>query len=203
MNTASNYELAKEQYAAMGVDTDKALKNLSRIPISVHCWQGDDVAGFEGESEITGGGIMATGNYPGRARNIAELRSDLELVYSVVPGKHRLNLHASYLDHGGKAVDRDAIEEQHFQSWVDWAKEEKIGLDFNPTYFSHPLANDGFTLAHPDKHIRDFWVEHGKRCRRIGAFFGKELENTCVTNIWIPDGLKDTPCPTDAALVND
>jgi L-rhamnose isomerase len=117
----------------------------------------------------------------------------LEKVYSIVPGKHRLNLHASYLDHGGQKVDRTDIEEKHFQSWADWAKTQEIGLDFNPTYFSHPLANDGFTLAHPDKHVRDFWIEHGKRCRKIGAFFGRELENTCVTNIWIPDGLKDTP----------
>ena len=193
MNTASNYELAKEQYASSGVDTDTALERLATIPISVHCWQGDDVAGFEGDSGITGGGIMATGNYPGRARTIDELRSDLEKVYSIVPGKHRLNLHASYLDHGGQKVDRTDIEEKHFQSWADWAKTQEIGLDFNPTYFSHPLANDGFTLAHPDKHVRDFWIEHGKRCRKIGAFFGRELENTCVTNIWIPDGLKDTP----------
>ena len=193
MNTSSNYELAKEQYATVGVDTDTALERLATIPISVHCWQGDDVAGFEGDSGITGGGIMATGNYPGRARTIEELRSDLETVYSVVPGKHRLNLHASYLDHGGQKVERTDIEEKHFQSWVDWAKTQEIGLDFNPTYFSHPLANDGFTLAHPDKHIRDFWIEHGKRCRQIGAFFGRELNNPCVTNIWIPDGLKDTP----------
>ncbi|QXD23520.1 L-rhamnose isomerase [Opitutia bacterium ISCC 51] len=193
MNTSSNYELAKEQYAAIGVDTDTALERLATIPISVHCWQGDDVAGFEGDSGITGGGIMATGNYPGRARTIDELRTDLEKVYSIVPGKHRLNLHASYLDHGGQKVDRTDIEEKHFQSWADWAKTQEIGLDFNPTYFSHPLANDGFTLAHPDKHVRDFWIEHGKRCRKIGAFFGRELENTCVTNIWIPDGLKDTP----------
>lgn len=193
MNTSSNYELAKEQYATVGVDTDTALERLATIPISVHCWQGDDVAGFEGDSGITGGGIMATGNYPGRARTIDELRSDLETVYSVVPGKHRLNLHASYLDHGGQKVERTDIEEKHFQSWVDWAKTQEIGLDFNPTYFSHPLANDGFTLAHPEKHVREFWIEHGKRCRQIGAFFGRELNNPCVTNIWIPDGLKDTP----------
>lgn len=193
MTTSSNYASAKEQYADIGVDTDAALKKLATIPISVHCWQGDDVGGFESDAGLTGGGIMATGNYPGRARTIDELRSDLELVYSVLPGKHRLNLHASYLDHGGAKVDRNQIEEKHFQSWVDWAKEQGIGLDFNPSYFSHPLADDGFTLAHPDKHIRDFWIEHGKRCRRIGAFFGRELKNTCVTNIWIPDGLKDTP----------
>ncbi len=193
MTTSSNYALAKEQYADIGVDTDAALEKLATIPISVHCWQGDDVSGFESDAGLTGGGIMATGNYPGRARTIDELRSDLELVYSVVPGKHRLNLHSSYLDHGGAKVDRNEIEEKYFQSWVDWAREQDIGLDFNPSYFSHPLADDGFTLAHPDKNIRDFWIEHGKRCRRIGAFFGRELDNTCVTNIWIPDGLKDTP----------
>ncbi len=193
MTSNSHYSLAQEQYAAIGVDTDAALKALATIPISVHCWQGDDVAGFEGDSGITGGGIMATGNYPGRARSIDELRSDLEQVYSLVPGKHRLNLHASYLDHGGAKVDRTEIEEKHFQSWADWAKTQGLGLDFNPTYFSHPLANDGFTLAHPDKHVREFWIEHGKRSRKIGAFLGRELDNTCVTNIWIPDGLKDTP----------
>ncbi|MCB1120476.1 MAG: L-rhamnose isomerase [Verrucomicrobiae bacterium] len=193
MSSETHYQSAREQYAAYGVDTDKALEELKSIPISVHCWQGDDVAGFEGEAGITGGGIMATGNYPGRARTIDELRADLEKVYSLVPGKHRLNLHASYLDHGGTKVDRTEIEEKHFQSWVDWAKVQQIGLDFNPTYFSHPLAADGFTLAHPDANIREFWIEHGKRCRKIGAFFGRELGNTCVTNIWIPDGLKDTP----------
>jgi L-rhamnose isomerase len=197
-----DYTRAQEQYAAIGVDTEAAIQALATIPISVHCWQGDDVAGFEGDSGITGGGIMATGNYPGRARSIDELRSDLELVYSLVPGKHRLNLHASYLDHGGAKVDRTDIEEKHFRSWVDWAKAQGLGLDFNPTYFSHPLANDGFTLAHPDKSIRDFWIEHGKRCRRIGAFFGRELDNTCVTNIWIPDGLKDTPAD-EKDRVND
>lgn len=193
MTTTTRYNSAKEQYAEIGVDTDAALKKLATIPLSIHCWQGDDVGGFESDAGLTGGGIMATGNYPGRARSIDELRSDLELVYSVVPGKHRLNLHASYLDHGGSQVDRDEIEEKHFHSWADWAKTQEIGLDFNPTYFSHRLANDGFTLAHPDKHVRDFWIEHGKRCRRIGAYFGRELHNTCVTNIWIPDGLKDTP----------
>lgn len=193
MTSNSYYSLAQEQYAAIGVDTNAALKALATIPISVHCWQGDDVAGFEGDSGITGGGIMATGNYPGRARSIDELRSDLERVYSLVPGKHRLNLHASYLDHGGKKVERTEIEERHFQSWADWAKPQGLGIDFNPTYFSHPLANDGFTLAHPDKPVRDFWIEHGKRCRKIGAFLGRELDNTCVTNIWVPDGLKDTP----------
>ena len=193
MTTASYYASAKDQYASIGVDTEAALEILATIPISVHCWQGDDVGGFESDAGLTGGGILATGNYPGRARTIDELRSDLALVYSLAPGRHRLNLHASYLDNGGKTVDRDAIALEHFQSWVEWARQLDIGLDFNPTFFSHPLANDGFTLSHPDKSIRQFWIEHGKRCRRIGAFFGRELGSTCVTNIWIPDGLKDTP----------
>lgn len=193
MTTASHYASAKDQYASIGVDTDAALAILATIPISVHCWQGDDVGGFESDAGLTGGGILATGNYPGRARTIDELRCDLELVYSLVPGLHRLNLHASYLDNGGKAVDRDEIDVEHFQSWVEWARQMGIGLDFNPTFFSHPLAEDGFTLSHADKKIRRFWIEHGTRCRRIGAYFGRELGSPCVTNIWIPDGLKDTP----------
>lgn len=193
MTTASHYASAKDQYASIGVDTDAALEILATIPISVHCWQGDDVGGFESDAGLTGGGILATGNYPGRARTIDELRCDLELVYSLVPGLHRLNLHASYLDNGGKTVDRDEIDVEHFQSWVEWARQMGIGLDFNPTFFSHPLAEDGFTLSHADKKIRRFWIEHGTRCRRIGAYFGRELGSPCVTNIWIPDGLKDTP----------
>ena len=193
MTTASHYASAKDQYASIGMDTDAALAILATIPISVHCWQGDDVGGFESDAGLTGGGILATGNYPGRARTIDELRCDLELVYSLVPGLHRLNLHASYLDNGGKTVDRDEIDVEHFQSWVEWARQMGIGLDFNPTFFSHPLAEDGFTLSHADKKIRRFWIEHGTRCRRIGAYFGRELGSPCVTNIWIPDGLKDTP----------
>ena len=193
MTTASHYASAKDQYASIGVDTNAALAILAAIPISVHCWQGDDVGGFESDAGLTGGGILATGNYPGRARTIDELRRDLELVYPLVPGQHRLNLHASYLDNGGKTVDRDEIDEKHFQSWVEWARQMGIGLDFNPTFFSHPLAEDGFTLSHPDKNIRRFWIEHGIRCRRIGAYIGRELGSPCVTNIWIPDGLKDTP----------
>lgn len=193
MTTASHYASAKDQYASIGVDTDAALAILATIPISVHCWQGDDVGGFESDAGLTGGGILATGNYPGRARTIDELKCDLELVYSLVPGLHRLNLHASYLDNGGKTVDRDEIDVEHFQSWVEWARQMGIGLDFNPTFFSHPLAEDGFTLSHVDKKIRRFWIEHGIRCRRIGTYFGRELGSPCVTNFWIPDGLKDTP----------
>ena len=191
---SSAYEAAKERYAAMGVDTDAALRNLAAIPVSLHCWQGDDVGGFEtAGAQLSGGGIQATGNYPGKARNIAELRADLEKTYSLLPGKHRLNLHASYLDNGGKFVDRTAIEPAHFQSWIDWAKANGLGMDFNPTYFSHPKAADNFTLTSTDEGVRDFWIEHGKRCRKIGAEMGRQLGSTTVTNVWIPDGYKDIP----------
>ncbi|MFB3815097.1 MAG: L-rhamnose isomerase [Terriglobales bacterium] len=188
------YEIAKAQYAETGVDVDAAMKKLETIPISLHCWQGDDVGGFEtAGSQLSGGGIQTTGNYPGKARTIAELRADLEKALSLIPGRHRLNLHACYLDNGGKFIDRDQIELKHFQSWIDWAKSNRLGMDFNPTYFSHPKAADGFTLAHPDKAIRDFWIEHGIACRKIGAEMGKQLGSTTVTNFWIPDGYKDIP----------
>jgi len=188
------YQLAKEQYAQIGVDTDKVLKKLAQIPISLHCWQGDDVGGFETVgAELSGGGIQATGNYPGKARTIDELRGDFEMALSTIPGKHRFNLHACYLDHGGKSVDRNEITVAHFQSWIDWAKANGLGMDFNPTYFSHAKANDGFTLSHPDKGIRDFWIEHGIACRKIAAEIGKQLGSTTVTNYWIPDGYKDIP----------
>jgi L-rhamnose isomerase len=188
------YEVAKEQYAALGVDTERAMDRLAGIPISIHCWQGDDVAGFERpNATLDGGGIQATGNYPGKARTIDELRGDFEKAISLIPGKKRMNLHACYLDNGGTYVERDAIEPTHFQSWIDWAKEHKLGLDFNPTYFSHPKAESGFTLAHHDKGIREFWIEHGKRCRAIGAAMGKQLGSPTITNIWIPDGYKDIP----------
>jgi len=191
---SSSYEQARESYAALGVDTEKALEVLGRTPISVHCWQGDDVGGFESTSAgDPGGGLAVTGNYPGRARTPGELRADLEKVFSLVPGKHRLNLHAFYLETGGKKVDRDQIETSHFQGWIDWAKSLGIGMDFNPTCFAHPKAADGFTLAHRDKGIRDFWIEHAKRCRKIGADIGRALGSTCVTNVWIPDGYKDLP----------
>jgi L-rhamnose isomerase len=189
------YQLAKERYAALGVDTEKAMETLAKIPISMNCWQGDDVGGFETVgAELSGGGIQATGNYPGKARTIEELRFDAEKAFSLIPGRHRFNLHAIYLDHGGRFIDRDEIEPKHFQSWIDWAKARQLhGLDFNPTYFSHDKAADGFTLSHPDKAIRDFWIEHGKRCRKIGADMGKQLGTTTVTNFWMPDGYKDTP----------
>ncbi len=193
-NIDSAYRLAQQQYAAIGVDTEAAMRRLEGIPVSMHCWQGDDVGGFEtAGAELSGGGIQATGNYPGKARTIAELRGDIEKALSVIPGHHRLNLHACYLDHGGKFVDRDQIEPAHFQSWIDWAKANHLGMDFNPTYFSHPKAADGFTLASPDKAIRDFWIEHGIRCRKIGAEMGRQLGTATVTNFWMPDGYKDTP----------
>jgi L-rhamnose isomerase len=193
-NLNQAYRIAKEQYAGFGVDTDAALKKLEAIPISLHCWQGDDVGGFEtAGAELSGGGIQATGNYPGKARSIAELRGDVEKALAMIPGRHRLNLHACYLDHGGKYVDRDQIEPKHFQSWIDWAKANRLGMDFNPTYFSHPKAADGFTLTHPDPAIRTFWIEHGIACRKIGAEMGRQLGSPTVTNVWIPDGYKDIP----------
>lgn len=188
------YEAAQQCYAKLGVDTDNAIKKLSDIAISLHCWQGDDVGGFETVgAELSGGGIQATGNYPGKARTIDELRADIEKALSMIPGKHRLNLHACYLDNGGKFVDRNEITVEHFQSWIDWAKNNGLGMDFNPTYFSHEKAADGFTLSHIDKGIRDFWIEHGIACREIGAQMGKQLGSTTVTNVWIPDGYKDIP----------
>ena len=193
-----SYESAKAAFADWGVDTEAALDRLKTIPISMHCWQGDDVVGFEKKSGSSGGGIQATGNYPGRARTPDELRSDLEFAYSMIPGKHRLNLHAMYLDTEA-SPDRDEIEYQHFEPWVDWAKAQGIGLDFNPTFFAHEKADDNLTLSHPDKGIRDFWIEHGKRSRDIAAKMGAELGSACVNNIWVPDGYKDTPIDRMAA----
>jgi L-rhamnose isomerase len=187
------YTLARERYAGLGVDTAKALKTLAGVSISIHCWQGDDVGGFENADGLLGGGIAVTGNYPGKARTPDELRADFEKATSLVPGNHRLSLHASYAELNRKKVDRDALGIEHFQNWVAWAKAKKIGLDFNQTYFSHPKSADGFTLTHTDKGIRQFWIEHGIRCREIGAEFGKALGQTCLTNLWIPDGMKDTP----------
>jgi L-rhamnose isomerase len=190
--TEQAYALAKERYAALGVDTDAALQKLATIPISLHCWQGDDVGGFEDPARGLSGGIMATGNYPGKARTADELRQDLDLAYRLIPGTHRLNLHAIYLETDQK-VPRNEIRPEHFAGWVDWAKAHHHGVDFNPTCFSHPLADDGFTLAHPDPGIRQFWIEHCIASREIGAYFGRELGSTAVTNLWIPDGYKDTP----------
>lgn len=188
------YANARERYSALGVDTEAALTSLSKLPISLQCWQGDDVGGFEtGGGELTGGGILSTGNYPGKARNLPELLADLEQALALIPGKHRVNIHAIYGDFGGKPVDRDQIEVKHFQTWIDWAKARGLGLDFNPTCFSHPKAASGYTLAHPDPAIRAFWVEHGKRSRTIAAAMGAAQKNPCVNNVWIPDGSKDQP----------
>ncbi len=187
------YEEARERYATLGVDTDSALRKLSEIPISINCWQADDVGGFEGAGEITGGGIMATGEFPGKARNPEELRDDFEFAYSLIPGSHRFNLHASYLDADGKKIDRDEIEPGHFSRWADWAKEIQVPIDFNPTFFSHPLADGGFTIASKDRKIREFWIEHGKRSREIAAYLGREQNSSCLNNFWMPDGYKDEP----------
>jgi len=187
-----SYEIAKAQYAEWGIDADVAIEATLKIAISMHCWQGDDVVGFEKRSGSSGGGIQATGNHPGRARTPDELRSDLEFAYSMIPGSHRLNLHAIYLD-TDKTPDRDEIEYSHFAPWVDWAKAQEIELDFNPTFFAHAKADDNLTLSHPNAGIRDFWIEHGKRSREIANQMGAELGSPCVNNIWVPDGYKDTP----------
>jgi L-rhamnose isomerase len=187
------FSLAQERYGELGVDVGRALKRLAGIPISLHCWQGDDVGGFENSGSELGGGLAVTGNYPGKARTAPELRADLEQALALIPGRHRLNLHASYAETGGKKVDRDELEPAHFQTWIEWARTNRLGLDFNPTFFSHPNASSGFTLAHRDPAIRTFWIEHGIRCRKIGAAFGKALGKPCVTNLWIPDGYKDIP----------
>ena len=191
--TERAFELARERYAEQGVDVDAALKRLGDVPISLHCWQGDDVGGFEHFGTGLGGGLAATGNYPGKARTPDELRSDAAKALSLIPGRHRFNLHAFYGEFGGRTVDRDRIGPEHFEGWIDWAKRLGIGLDFNPTFFSHPNAADNFTLSHPDAAIREFWIAHGVACRRIGEAIGKALGTPCVTNLWIPDGMKDTP----------
>jgi len=185
------FEEAKEQYASLGVDATQAIEQLDKLSISIHCWQADDVSGFENpEGELTGG-IQATGNYPGKARTIDELKKDLEKVISLVPGKHRISLHATYGDFGGEFVDRDKIEPKHFQSWIDWAKEKGVKLDFNSTFFSHDKTNSGYTLSDFDPEIRRFWKEHLRRCRRIAAEIGRQQGDPCIHNIWIPDGEKD------------
>lgn len=185
-----SYELAKKRYAEYGIDTDKVLETLKNIPISMHCWQGDDVIGFENpDGELTGG-IQTTGNYPGKATTPEQLRADIEKALSMIPGKHRINLHAIYGDFEGN-VERDKIEPKHFAKWVEWAKKNNIGLDFNPTCFSHPMSADGMTISHPDKEVRDFWIRHCKASREIAAYFGKELGTPAVTNFWFPDGMKD------------
>lgn len=186
------WDLAKQRFAAVGVDVDAALTRLDTLPVSMHCWQGDDVTGFENPEGALTGGIQATGNYPGKARNATELRSDLELALTCIPGPKRLNLHAIYLE-SDTPVARNKIEPRHFSRWVEWAKKHHLGLDFNPSCFSHPLSADGFTLSHPDPEIRQFWIEHCQASRRVSAYFGEQLSTPSVMNIWIPDGMKDTP----------
>ena len=188
------YQIARQSYAQVGVDTDRALEALEKISLSLPCWQGDDIGGFEkSDSRLMGGGIQVTGNYPGKARTIDELRIDLKKAYSLIPGQHRLNLHAIYGEFGGKIVDRNEIGPEHYKGWIDWAKQKNLKLDFNATCFSHPKADSGFTLSSKDKGIREFWIEHVKRCRAISAFIGRELQSPCIHDLWIPDGTKDIP----------
>lgn len=189
----SAFDLARETYAAYGVDVDAALETLRGVAISLHCWQGDDVGGFENAGEELGGGLAVTGNYPGKARTPDELRADIDQALRLIPGNHRLNLHAFYAETGGQRVDRNELTAEHFQGWIDWAKAGDLGMDFNPTCFAHPLADDGFTLSHRDAKIRQFWIEHCQASREIGAAMGAALGSPCVTNVWIPDGYKDTP----------
>ena len=188
----TRYEEARERYAVLGSNTEQAMEELAKIRISVNCWQGDDVKGFLFRDRDLSGGIQATGNYPGAARTPQELRQDMEKAFSLIPGKHKVNLHSTYADTDEK-IDLDAIEPRHYESWVQWAKEQGLGLDFNPTCFSHEKAESGYTLSSADETIRSFWVEHCRRSRRVGEYFGKELGQKCVTNIWVPDGSKDVP----------
>lgn len=191
---SQSYESAKKVFKGFGVETDKIVNKMNEIEISLHCWQGDDVGGFEtGAQGLTGGGIMATGNYPGKARNGDELRRDMEKALSLIPGKHRINLHASYAETNGKKVERDELSAEHFSKWIDWAKKNKTGVDFNPTFYAHRMADSGYTLSSKDKDIRSFWIRHAIRSREIAAEIGKELGNACVNDIWIPDGSKDIP----------
>jgi L-rhamnose isomerase len=190
---ARGFDDAKKTYNDWGVDVDRALSVLAGVPLSLHCWQGDDVGGFENPDGLSGGGIQATGNYPGKARTAEELRADYETAFSLIPGKHRANLHAIYAETGGRKVDRDSLSPEHFSAWMSWAKKLGIGLDFNETYFSHPMAESGFTLSSRDRKVRDFWVKHSLRCREIGEAMGKETGSPCIVNLWIADGYKDQP----------
>lgn len=187
------YRLARERYAELGVDTERALTRLARLRVSIHCWQGDDVQGFERRQQPPGGGLAVTGNYPGRARTPEELRADLEQALALIPGRHRFNLHASYAETGGRTVERDELGAEHFRNWIAWARAIGVRLDFNPTFFAHPKAADGFTLSHRDPAVRRFWIEHARRCREIGAAMGRAQGEACLVNLWIPDGMKDTP----------
>jgi len=190
---ARSFDDAKAAYALWGIDVEDALRRLADVPLSIHCWQGDDVGGFENPAGLTGGGIQATGSYPGKARTADELRADFQTALSLIPGRHRLALHAIYAETGGKKVDRDRIGPEHFSRWMSWAKEAGVKLDFNQTFFSHPLAESGFTLSHRDPKVRGFWVEHAIRCREIGEAMGREQGSPCVVNLWIADGYKDQP----------
>jgi L-rhamnose isomerase len=189
-----SYEISRAAYAEQGVDTEHALAQMSEISLSLHCWQGDDVGGFESPgATLSGGGLVATGSFPGKARTVDELRRDLRQAFDLIPGSHRLNLHAIYGEFGGKKVDRNDIGPKHFRGWADWAKGEKLKVDFNATCFSHPMAASGFTLSHRDEAVRRFWVEHVRACREVSAFFGRELGGACLHNLWIPDGAKEVP----------
>jgi len=187
------YEIAKERYAKLGVDTEAAIQKLRNTSISIHCWQGDDVTGFESTGEALSGGIQTTGNYPGKARSPEELMADFDMAASFIPGKHRINLHASYAIFDGPAVDRDKLEYKHFEKWVAYAKERGLGIDFNPTFFSHPMVKDNLTLSSPEEDVRSYWVRHGVACRRIASGIAKELGRPVLNNVWIPDGFKDVP----------
>lgn len=193
MTVKKQFEDAKKDYEKWDINVDEVFETLKNVPISVHCWQGDDIGGFEVNKESLSGGIDVTGNHPGKATTPEELRQDLEKALSLIPGKHRVNLHAIYAETDGEAVDRDQLKPKHFEKWVAWAKKNGLGLDFNPTLFSHKKSEDGLTLSHPDPEIRQFWIDHCIASRRIGEYFGKELGTPCLTNIWIPDGYKDTP----------
>lgn len=198
-NIIEAYRLSKARYKTLGIDTDKVLERLKDIPVSLPCWQGDDVQGFEPTGAGAGGGTLCTGNYMGRATNGEELRKDLDKALSLIPGTHRLNLHAIYAETDGDIVDRDKLEAKHFKKWVEWAKDRNMGLDFNPSFFSHPKAESGLTLSSPNKDVREFWINHGKACRDISKYFGQELGSPSVMNIWIPDGFKDTPVDRQGA----
>ncbi|MCI3196066.1 L-rhamnose isomerase [Bacillus sp. HU-1818] len=193
MTSNENFERAKQEYEKWGINVEQVLEKIKQVPISIHCWQGDDIEGFEPNKSELSGGIDVTGNHPGKAHTPEELRRDLEKALSLIPGKHRVNLHAIYAETNGEAVERDELLPRHFEKWVRWAKDRGLGLDFNPTLFSHPKAADGLTLSHPDIEIREFWINHCIACRRIGEYFGRELGTPCLTNIWIPDGYKDIP----------
>lgn len=192
MDIKEKYLVAKQMYQELGIDTDLAIENLKQLKISIHCWQGDDVGGFFFKDNKVSGGIQVTGNYPGKAKSIKELQEDLEFVLKLIPGKHKVNLHAIYMDNPDN-IDLDQIEPKHFKNWVTWAKKNDVGLDFNPTLFGHPTKTDGLTLSHPDKKIREFWIKHCIQSRKIAKYFGKELNQKSVLNIWIPDGYKDFP----------